>query len=112
MKTTQDNITAETLKEFNEKFGLEGLYQEVRDNDWIAKGTDKYTWVAVTDKVKDFIAQALTRQRIALIEQIEPLDLVDNCNPDCTPVEHAYHKGTWDAHIKLEKILTALRKEV
>lgn len=30
-------------------------------------------------------------------------DLVEECNPDCTPEEHAYHKGTWDSYLKVEK---------
>jgi hypothetical protein len=38
--------------------------------------------------------------------------LVEPCNPDCTPVEHAYHQGTWDAHWKLTKIFEGLEKEV
>ncbi|MEK6878029.1 MAG: hypothetical protein AABY22_00395 [Nanoarchaeota archaeon] len=50
-------------------------------------------------------------QKKEILESIDPFDLVEDCNPDCTPEQHAYHKGTWDAHLKLEKILSAMKKE-
>ena len=46
-----------------------------------------------------------------VIEKIDPFDLVESCVPDCTSVEHAYHQGTWDSHLKLEKILKSLKSE-
>lgn len=46
------------------------------------------------------------------ISKIDPFDLVEDCNPDCTPEEHAYHEGTWKAHLKLQDILDKLESEL
>jgi len=45
------------------------------------------------------------------LNMIDPLDLVISCVPDCTPEQHGYHQGTWDAHIKLMEILRKLKED-
>jgi len=63
------------------------------------------------DFINSTIKLELSRQKKELIHAINPFDLVESCNPDCTPVEHAYHQGTWDAHLKLQKILDHLSEQ-
>ncbi len=64
----------------------------------------------IINQLKSFLSQTLKEEREKVINAIDPIDLVHHCKPDCTPVEHAYHQGTWDAHLKLEKMLTILKK--
>lgn len=62
--------------------------------------------------IKTLILHREKQVRRELLERIFPFDLVVTCNPDCTPEEHAYHKGTWDAHLKLEKLIQSLKEEL
>ena len=62
------------------------------------------------EALKIFIQQTLTQQAEEILSTIKPFDLVEDCHPDCDEVEHAYHKGTWDAHLKLEKMLQKLKE--
>lgn len=32
-----------------------------------------------------------------------PFDFVEPCEPECTPVRHAYHQGQWDMAIRMAK---------
>ena len=48
---------------------------------------------------------AINQIKQLIFETIDPFDLVQSCNPDCTPEEHAYHQGTWDSFQKLEKMM-------
>lgn len=65
------------------------------------------------DSLKSFITkieqEAYERGRREVVDAINPMDLIEDCNPDCTPEEHAYHSGTWKAHWKLVKILDHLK---
>lgn len=63
------------------------------------------------EQIKSLIRELLADARREVIDLIDPFDLVEDCVPDCTPVQHAYHQGTWDSYLKLEKILATLRKE-
>lgn len=67
------------------------------------------------DVIKDFIRKELAQAKAAgaleVIEKIMPFELVDDCEPDCTPVRHALHEGSWKAHLKLERILDTLRED-
>ena len=64
--------------------------------------------------IKDFlfsqIQHACEQTRKDILEKIDPFDLVEDCQPDCTPEQHAYHQGTWNAHLKLEHILESLKE--
>lgn len=62
-------------------------------------------------EIMKFIQKSLDAQKQQLIEEIDPFDLVEDCQPDCTPEQHAYHKGTWDSYIKLEKKLNKMKEE-
>lgn len=44
------------------------------------------------------------------LKELNPFDLVVDCKPDCSPEEHAYHEGTWGAHLKLEVKLDEIKK--
>ncbi len=44
------------------------------------------------------------------MKNFDPFDLVQECNEDCTPEEHAYHQGTWDSYLKAEKELKEIRQ--
>jgi hypothetical protein len=65
-------------------------------------------------EVLSFLHQELDRareeERKKVLSEIDPFDLVEPCVPDCTPVQHAYHQGTWDSQLRLEKILDKLNK--
>ena len=63
------------------------------------------------DSYKDKFKQLISKTQQATIEEIDPTDLIVPCNINCTPEGHAYHQGTWDAHLKLQKILDKLKKE-
>lgn len=62
------------------------------------------------DEARQQILEAIQRAREEVLDQIEPFSLVEDCNPDCTPEEHAYHQGTWDSYLKLERTLEDLKK--
>jgi len=58
-----------------------------------------------------YLINKLMNNEVKMINKIDPFDLVVPCKPDCTPKEHAYHQGTWDAHIKLEEIIKSIKEE-
>lgn len=33
---------------------------------------------------------------VCRLDQFKPFDFVEPCEPDCTPEQHAYHRGQWD----------------
>jgi hypothetical protein len=61
------------------------------------------------ERIEPIVSKALDSYREQTLNEIDSFDLVEPCNPDCTPVEHAFHEGTWHAHLKLEKILDRLK---
>lgn len=81
---------------------------------------DAYTAFPETiNEVEQFLSKALQEvaetERRKVLSQINPMDLIEPCVAECDGEQHAYHSGTWDAHIKLQKILEALsnpQKEV
>lgn len=55
-------------------------------------------------QIEDIVAKAR-------IDELNHLSwaVVEPCEPDCDAVRHAHHQGTWDAHIKIEERIEALR---
>lgn len=70
----------------------------------------KFVQESMKPMIDEMIKEAIRITRKKIIEEIKPTDLIVPCKPDCTPEEHAYHEGTWDSYLKLEKILTKLKK--
>ena len=109
------DLTTKLVKESLDKFDKEfpNLWEFGDDGErvgWI--GNDHGCWSNSKPRIKDFItkliSQAVSESREEILKQIDPFDLVEPCNPDCTPEEHAYHQGTWDSQLKLEKIIEKL----
>lgn len=65
----------------------------------------------VADRIIELIKLELADARKEVIDSIDSFDVVEPCVPDCTPEQHAFHEGTWSAHLKLEKILATLKEE-
>lgn len=57
------------------------------------------------DLFKDFLQTALREQREMIYKEVQEFafELVQGCEPDCTPERHAHHQGTWDSYLKLER---------
>lgn len=68
----------------------------------------------VLEPTTQAILALLAQEKKTLLEELKEfsIDLVVSCNADCTPEQHMFHTGTWDAHMRLEEKLEALRKGI
>lgn len=63
-----------------------------------------------TKELKDFIRQEKQKDRERYIKRLEELndknlEYMEPCEPECTPVRHAHHEGSWQHHWKMEKAI-------
>lgn len=64
----------------------------------------------VIPNAKARLQRLLLSRAIGLLEELS-LDVIEPCEPDCDPVRHALHQGSWDAHLKIEAKLAELIKQ-
>ena len=64
-------------------------------------------------KLETFISDLLDKARRDLIKDINDknFEYMEDCEPDCTSLRHAYHQGSWDHYWKMDKYLSKLSKE-
>lgn len=85
MKTTKNDSTAEILKEFDEK--ADSFYIEPDE----------------TDPIKNFIAQALTRQREEIVRSLR-MEHTNDVLWDTPGEVYAYNKAVNEFNEKLDKL--------
>jgi hypothetical protein len=66
---------------------------------------------SLIQSLKSFIRKVRKEAILETLNKIDSFNLVEECQPDCTPEEHAYHEGTWKAHLKLESKLRKLKED-
>lgn len=68
--------------------------------------SDEDDWQKAIDQVREQTLEEVWKQ----VKEFA-FDLVEECNPNCTEAEHAYHKGTWNSYLKLEELALNKLKE-
>ena len=68
---------------------------------------EEYDIPKVSNKIiKSFISSELQKQREEISKK--NLESMEECEPDCTPIRHARHKGSWDHYWKMDRFLSEL----
>lgn len=67
-------------------------------------GSPKYTVVSsrLYMATETFVASVTSDRKSRNQQTLDPFDFVEPCEPDCSPVRHAYHKGQWDMATKMK----------
>lgn len=58
----------------------------------------------------EFCDAEVKREVLGVLEEVYQNTLLIDCEPECTPVRHALHEGSWETHQSMLDAIDAIKK--
>ncbi len=62
-------------------------------------------------QLKTALKAHIEQECIRVLEAVS-MAVVEPCEPECDPVRHALHQGSWNAHLKIEAEIERLQAQL